>query len=651
MSESNDYPQDTPITESKSLICPSCEKLWHLCLCATRKVDLSDLPLSKKQVDSEKDSIKGRIIANRYEIIDDLGEGGSSSVYLCEHLALKKKLALKILHKNLLENQTAINRLQREAQACANLSHPNIVSVYDFGITDNGFPYLVMDFLDGVAMHSLGKLNASRTIALALDICKGLKTAHEAGIIHRDLKPNNIIVTRPDTPEEKAIIVDFGIAKTELPGGEMQHLTQTGEVLGSPAYMSPEQISGKPVDERSDIYSMGCILYEAVTGQQLFRGYTYIATLHANLNDAVPELPAEAVKNDPKLASLEKILLQCLAKEKENRFASVEELENALEYIAGKKLNNRKSPLILVLTTVFLTSISLFGLVAIVKPGSGLKTQKSYQSEILPAFISETTEYSERAQEQYKFAFKNGSSTNIKLLGAQGYIRCLGDEFASLDESFFPRIIRELMNAKKDVGNLIAVSKAYKEAFNPRLAAMVFFTHKTSLDNVRQGMVHSTIGDQSNFAGFTMVARSACKRNKTLKDLYQDASSSMEIAIRLMTEGIKEPTDDDKLQLALYTGYLGECLLVLGHDKKAIESFEKAIRILEESKTKYFSHLAWWHCDLGKAYLITGDLSKAENQKNIALKISQIQLDKEVNNSLSTFIEELEFYKKQKKSD
>ncbi|MBK9143453.1 MAG: serine/threonine protein kinase [Candidatus Melainabacteria bacterium] len=285
-------------------------------------------------------------IGGRYQIVELLGKGGAGSVYLAEHLSLGKKVAVKIITSR---EDEARERLAMEARACAALDHPGLVSVIDYGIDDDGSPFIAMEFVKGESLEALlrqGSFAPPRALSIVRQAADALAHAHKQGVIHRDIKPSNLIVWTDQDGDDAVTIVDFGIAKALLPEGEMQRLTSTGNVLGSPSYMSPEQIRGEEIDERSDIYSLGCLLYELLTGTKAFRGDSLLATMTLHLESS--PAPIETVKPDLKnIRDLSSILSRCLARDKDNRFASMKELESAIEQFENlrKKSASRKNSL------------------------------------------------------------------------------------------------------------------------------------------------------------------------------------------------------------------------------------------------------------------------------------------------------------------
>lgn len=273
----------------------------------------------------------GDIIASRYEIKTYLGEGGMSAVYAAVDKVIKRDVALKILHRDLLvRGKGSLLRFQREAQALGNLDHPNIVKIHHFDADENAQPYIVMDIVQGEPLaRRLVKdpesVRFSDIIDIFVQVCDALSHAHSRGVVHRDLKPSNIMVIG-----NQVKVLDFGIAKlmSEDSDQELQ-LTRTGEVFGSPLYMSPEQCRGLKLDYRSDIYSLGCVMYEAFTGNPPFTGNSHIDTMLKHVND----LPASVVSSMCDARYIEKvdaILLRCMAKNPNARFQSMDEVKAAL---------------------------------------------------------------------------------------------------------------------------------------------------------------------------------------------------------------------------------------------------------------------------------------------------------------------------------
>ena len=276
--------------------------------------------------------VVGAVIAGKYQLETPLARGGMGSVWVARHVKLGSRLAVKFLDPRFAASPAFIERFEREARAAAALQSPNVVHVQDYGVEDDT-PYLVMELLQGEdlgqRLSRLGRLSLPETARILMQVGKALRKAHEGGIVHRDLKPANLFLMRADD-DEVVKVLDFGIAKEVASVGEA---TKTGEVMGSPHYMSPEQArADKGVDHRADVWALGVILYRAVTGALPFPGDVLGAVLSRILVDPVP--PVGSVAPDLP-ASLDGFFAKAMAKSKEHRFQSVREMVDAFVGIAG----------------------------------------------------------------------------------------------------------------------------------------------------------------------------------------------------------------------------------------------------------------------------------------------------------------------------
>jgi tRNA A-37 threonylcarbamoyl transferase component Bud32 len=286
-------------------------------------------------------------IGDRYKIEELIGVGGMGAVYRGRHEAMGKTLAVKVLHEDAVGNKKAVLRFDQEARAASALTHPHLVSVYDYGVTDDGAPYLVMDYLEGKSLAAIikeeGEVNPTRALTIFIQIAEGIEHAHKKGVIHRDLKPSNVIITKTDREQDFVKIVDFGIAKlmTTAVGSADNSLTQTGEIFGSPLYMSPEQCTGEQLDQRSDIYSLGCLMYETLTGRPPLQGANPVQTIMLHVQEEAPSIASTAnhITLPPGLAS---VVMRCLSKAPSDRYQSAEALMSDLEKVRdGGKLIHR----------------------------------------------------------------------------------------------------------------------------------------------------------------------------------------------------------------------------------------------------------------------------------------------------------------------
>lgn len=280
-------------------------------------------------------SAANQTYGGRYAVIERVGVGGMAEVYRARDELLGREVAVKVLSERHSSDSSFVERFKREAQAAANLNHPNIVSLYDYG-SDGATNFIVMEFIDG---KSLGELIAreapllpERAAEIASDVAKALERAHNAGLVHRDIKPNNIMLT--STGQTK--VTDFGIVRA-LGGETEQQMTQTGMVIGTAAYLSPEQAQGNPVDARSDVYSLGCVLHEMLTGKPPFAGDTPLAVAYKHVREA-PDPPSATNPDVP--ADLDAITMKSLAKNPENRYSSATEMREDLErFTAGQRVH------------------------------------------------------------------------------------------------------------------------------------------------------------------------------------------------------------------------------------------------------------------------------------------------------------------------
>lgn len=282
-----------------------------------------------------RDDWVGKTLADRYEVTDLIGKGGMGVVYLGRHTRMERMVAIKMLQAELAQDDSSVKRFEQEAKAASCLNHPHLITLHDFGITPTGQPFLVMEFLEGRSLLEVIKLDGPVTPARAGKIfsqaADGLSHAHHQGIVHRDLKPSNILLIDRNGESDFVKVLDFGLAKL-MPwsGKESQHLTKTGEVFGSPIYMSPEQCMGRELRPTSDIYSLCITLYEALTGKPPFRGPTSIQT--ASLHMHAPPPKFEEVRPDLCLPhALETVVMKGLQKDPNDRFQSMMEFSDALQ--------------------------------------------------------------------------------------------------------------------------------------------------------------------------------------------------------------------------------------------------------------------------------------------------------------------------------
>jgi hypothetical protein len=287
-------------------------------------------------VNVTRDPLADTIIGERYRILTRIGEGGMGTVFRVEHVHMKKVLALKLLRPEFSNVQDAARRFEREAQSASRLSHPNIISVTDFGRGAAGELFLVMEFVAGQPLSEVllreHRLDPGRACHIAGQILRALEHAHNEGVVHRDLKPANVMLVRDPDPEkpEAVKILDFGIAKmTQARGGD-EPLTRGMMIFGTPAYMSPEQAAGQEADHRADLYSCGIILYEMLAGRKPFVDEDLVKLLSMQITAPPPRF-AEVAPDAHIASDLETVVMHVLAKERDKRYATAAEFREALE--------------------------------------------------------------------------------------------------------------------------------------------------------------------------------------------------------------------------------------------------------------------------------------------------------------------------------
>lgn len=320
-------------------------------------------------------------LGERYEVLALIGRGGMGVVYKVRDKAVDKVFAVKVLNQDLVQDKVSVKRFEQEAKAASALTHANLAAVYDYGVGASGCPFLVMDYLEGHTLEQElakeGYFDSERALDIFIQAAEAIADSHLKGVIHRDIKPGNIILEKSENGSDFVKLVDFGIAKV-LPSEQKAHenLTQTGDIFGSPLYMSPEQCEGNMQDRRSDIYSLGCLMYETLTGIKPFAAENPIKIILRHIHeDPKPISSLTTVSNLPAQfkvpADLDKVVLRCLARDPNQRYQSAYELVNDLKLIrdgekvkfprlsASPKTKNPRSLPASIIAIVVLVSVSL----------------------------------------------------------------------------------------------------------------------------------------------------------------------------------------------------------------------------------------------------------------------------------------------------
>jgi eukaryotic-like serine/threonine-protein kinase len=274
-----------------------------------------------------------RLGSGKYFVIEQVGSGAMSVVYKARQDPIDRIVAIKLLKKEWSNDPLTVRRFQREAKTVSKLRHANIPSIMDFGIADTGQPYFVTEFIEGASLEQIleeeGALAQERAARVFIQVCDAMSHAHRNGLIHRDLKPGNVMIVN-DAGGESVKLVDFGIVKYAKSQAASQQLTQKGEIWGSPVYMSPEQCSGTELDARTDIYSLGTVMYEALTGKIAFEGKNIPIILTKQLNEMPPDF-ATAAPSAGISKKLEDVVFRALQKAPDKRYQSMEEFKLALD--------------------------------------------------------------------------------------------------------------------------------------------------------------------------------------------------------------------------------------------------------------------------------------------------------------------------------
>jgi serine/threonine protein kinase len=286
--------------------------------------------------DEEPPYEEGTLLGGRYRIERRLGEGGMGRVYEAEHLELGRRVAVKVMRRKYADQKAMVERFRLEARSASKIGHPNVVQVFDYGTTDAGEGFIVMELLKGAPLSEVikqqGAMELSRALQILSEVATALRAAHESGVIHRDLKPANIFLIRVNADErERVRVLDFGMAKLiDIAADDHGGLTQAGEILGTPEYMAPEQAVGGEIDRRIDIYALGCVAYEMWTGMPPFSGPNYVTVLAKHMDEKAPRITD--VRDAP--PALDQLVARALSKIPEDRPQDMGAVLAALQRVA-----------------------------------------------------------------------------------------------------------------------------------------------------------------------------------------------------------------------------------------------------------------------------------------------------------------------------
>ena len=313
-------------------ICPMCDREFDDSAQAC-EADGTTLLIVRDRAAEQADAMRGRLIEGRYRVIEKLGAGGMGAVFVAEQTAVGRKVAIKVLGHEVASDKNAVRRFMQEARAASALSHPNTITIHDFGQTPEGELYLVMELVPGQTLSAVlrnsGALPPARAAHMAHQILNALQEAHGAGIIHRDLKPENVIVSPRSGNPDFLKVLDFGLAKLTEGADSANGLTQTGQVFGTPGYMAPEQAKGERCDGRADLYAVGVMLYEMLSGRRPFEGDSPLSVLVKHIQEPPPpfETLVPPVFVPPALCE---VVFRTLSKDREARYPTAADMNEAL---------------------------------------------------------------------------------------------------------------------------------------------------------------------------------------------------------------------------------------------------------------------------------------------------------------------------------
>lgn len=548
----------------------------------------------------------GSIISGHYRIVGRLGEGGMGSVFKAKDLALKRDVAIKFLLPHRLAKSVNVLRFQREAHATALLRHPGVVRIHSVETTEDGQPFLVMDFILGKTLAqriaSEGQLPIDEVLDIFIAVCDALAHAHSMGVLHRDLKPSNIIICSGGSAGASVKVLDFGLAKI-IASASTQDLTQTGQTFGTPAYMSPEMALGNAVDHRSDIYSLGCTLYEALTASPPHVADTAYATVLKHETDKALTLSEAAFGRDfPE--KLEMLVAKLIAKRPEQRYQSMKEVKEALLGLKGN-LDTKQSTLH---TTskdtslnyrTLMTAVVLAGIAGVVVPGVFL------WSELMPPKTQEA---------------KLATPQSIR----QGFLdenQKSADDFVSLGDkclargNVYPAVMAYGAALTALGANVNRKSSKIAEVMNKKAQALFFLGRLAESEKFyRQSLaVTEEIAPNSDEHFYTMVnLGTVCIQEKKMveaKQLIQSATDHFRV---------RRGTNSTGTALCLNT--MATCYRENHEYSKAEDTLLEVSAIHRKLLGPYSDWYAKDQCDLAQNYNAMGNFAKAETAWNEAIK-------------------------------
>lgn len=593
----------------------------------------------------------GQIVGGKYKIVSLLGRGGIGSVHKVEQVFLGQSFALKTLNSQTASDQL-IRRFQNEARAASSLSHANLVKVIDFGLLEGQRPYLVMDLVEGLTLSEFlkqnGPLNLEQAVGCFTQVCLGLSYAHDQGIIHRDIKPSNVMIfsSLPFGAEGFVKVVDFGIAKIAYAeDGEAQSLTTTGEVFGSPLYMSPEQCSGLAVDHRTDIYSLGCVLFEALTGTTPFVGPNALSTMMLHQQERVPTLKEASLGKDFS-PELEQIVGKLLEKAPADRYQNLGVVANDLSQLfkgapllgvkSNKMQNKRVDVPIKMSRREFHLRIIFTALSAgIIGGGIGyLANSPSVKSNLEKCILAFFQPVKSSKKESSSPLFEGMTVNEMdkyepllakvdndslardfekKYYAAKGIV----DKARFEDKEKNQKGLDQLTALQKEFVAYPQITKQFHSPIEERIAFC----------NLRMGLYReaekhlilamklaASLEQEGEVANTYQIMADLASREKRFRDAFSNYHTAARIREKVYSKPGCDPNMGQQARLLAGISYRS-CCIVLAQQildfKRAIEMGEKSRRLLEPLNDKY---------QLGVTLAVLGDAYERDNQDVTARK-------------------------------
>jgi len=530
------------------------------------------------------DGLIGQFIGQKYEVLEKVGEGGMGTIYKVMHGQLKRLFAMKVLTPGSSGfDRTRIERFDQEAKAASGLNHHNLVGIHDYGVTTEGVPYVVMEFVEGQTIDRFianpGTFDDATALEIFIQLCDGIDYAHTKHIIHRDLKPSNIMLS---THDGKLIprILDFGIAKVNDPDKEQgKVLTQTGELIGSPQYMSPEQCMGYRLDGRSDLYSLGCVMFEMLTGRKLFVGDSAMSVMFQHINERAPLFRTidGAAKVRPEL---ERVILQTLEKDPDNRYQNADDLRNDLLLIRSgknpvKEVSQARQRLKNTLRVLQICGVAL--LVPLIAVGAFVTfnevTKAPWQRSVEAAQNELTRGNNNNAELQFRKAFQQAKDSK---------------QSAKVQESILVQLaktaqFRKAPDALNYASQALALSYLHNEDFQRASILDAISQYYLDADDAKAGIPYAKYAVEVRKNTLPTTHISIATSLQRLGQVYRQASSLTE-AEAVDREALKMAIQlYPKLDNAIVADLYEQLANVLADQKKLSESLTNAQKALEVS--------------------------------------------------------------------